>query len=336
MPIPEPKRGGSVMDLQPLVNIDNPDEFRLLVSALLSHLSPTGSYPVVIFASQQGTAKSTAEKMVRSIIDPGTPSLTSEPRSEHDLVIAASNSWVLAIDNLSEIKRWLSNALCRLATGGGFRTRQLYTNGDEVIFNVRRPVLLNGIGDVATRSDLLSRAIILRLPPIADNRRRTEEDLWSEFEKIHPDVLGALLDALVVVQRDIATVKEPNLTRMADFHRRSIAAASALGWTPDEFRSAYEDNRKAADQVALESSPIAEALIQFTNDKQHWQGTSGELLVALNNRVDLLDRPPGWPKNAEGISAALTRIIPNLKAEGVEVTKLPRTANSRGWNIRKV
>ncbi len=183
LPIPTPTRGGSVMALQPLVNIDNPDEFRLLVSVLLSHLSPTGPYPVVILEGPQGTAKSTTERMIRSIIDPGSPPLMGEPRSEQDLVIAARNSWVLALDNLSQIKQWLSNALCRLATGGGFRTRQLYTNDGEMIFDVRRPILLNGIGAVANQSDLLDRAILLAQPPIADNRRKTEEDIWREFDR---------------------------------------------------------------------------------------------------------------------------------------------------------
>ena len=211
-PIAEPRRGGSVMDLQPLVNIANPDEFRLLASGLLSGLSPTGPYPVVSFEGQQGSAKSSTEKMVRSIIDPSKVLLTSEPRSEHDLVIAASNSWVLAFDNLSNFKPWLSDALCRLATGGGFRTRELYSDADEVLFKVQRPALLNSIDNMVTRADLLDRAVILTLPPIADNRRRTEEAIWSEFDKVQPGVLGALLDALVVVQRDVQQVKEPKLT----------------------------------------------------------------------------------------------------------------------------
>ncbi len=336
LPIPTPTRGGSVMALQPLVNIDNPDEFRLLVSVLLSHLSPTASYPVVILEGPQGTAKSTTERMIRSIIDPSSPPLMGEPRSEQDLVIAARNSWVLALNNLSQIKQWLSNALCRLATGGGFRTRQLYTNDGEMIFDVRRPILLNGIGAVANQSDLLDRAILLAQPPIADNRRKTEEDIWREFDRVQPSVLGALLDVLVVVQREVAKIDETNLTRMADFHRRSIAAAKPIGWTPGDFRRAYNDNRKAADRNALEASPIAEVLIQFMNDKQHWEGTSAELLTKLNSLLDLTDRPPRWPRTAEGLSSELTRITPNLKAEGVEATKLPRTAKKRGWDIRKV
>ena len=273
--LPEPRRGGSISDLKPLVNIDDPDDFGLLASGLLSGLSPAGPYPVLIFESQHGTGKSTIEKLLRSIIDPSGAPLMSSPRNNHDLAIAASNSWVLALDNLSRLQPWLSDALCRLATGGGFRTRQLYSNDDEAIFNVQRPVLLNGIDDVAIRPDLLDRALLLALPPIADSRRKTEAVLWREFEKIRPEVLGALLDALVVVQRDVEKVSETNLPRMADFARRSMAAAEALGWTQAKFRSAYAGNRREVDALAIESSPVADALITFIKNKGEWRGTPG-------------------------------------------------------------
>lgn len=40
-------------------------------------------------------------------------------------MIAANNSWCLAYDDLSHVPPWLSDALCRLSTGGGFATREL-------------------------------------------------------------------------------------------------------------------------------------------------------------------------------------------------------------------
>jgi hypothetical protein len=49
----------------------------------------------------------------------------------------------VALDNLSDIKPWLSDCLCRLSTGGGFSTRTLFENDEETIFNATRPVILN-------------------------------------------------------------------------------------------------------------------------------------------------------------------------------------------------
>src|SRR4029450_158107 len=110
---------------------------------------------------------------------------------------SARTGWIVARDNLSSIEPWLSDCLCRLATGGGFSTRELYSDGDEVIFVAQRPVMLNGIDAVIGRADLLDRALIIDLPRIPDDKRRQRQELWSAFEAERPAMLGALLDAVV-------------------------------------------------------------------------------------------------------------------------------------------
>ena len=92
---------------------------------------------------------------------------------------------------------WLSDALCRLASGGSFAVRQLYTDEDEVLFQAARPLLFNGIEDVISRPDLADRGIFLTLAPIGEQQRRSETELWREFEIARPRILGALLDAAV-------------------------------------------------------------------------------------------------------------------------------------------
>jgi len=84
-----------------------------------------------------------------------------------------------------------SDALCRLATGGSFAVRRLYTDDEEVLFEASRPILLNGIEDGISRPDLGDRAIFLTLAPIAEMERRPEADLWREFETARPRILGA-------------------------------------------------------------------------------------------------------------------------------------------------
>jgi hypothetical protein len=61
------------------------------------------------------------------------------PREQRELMIAANNGHLLAFDNLSGLPAWLSDALCRLASGGSFAVRQLYTDDDEVLFKAARP-----------------------------------------------------------------------------------------------------------------------------------------------------------------------------------------------------
>ena len=75
---------------------------------------------------------------------------------------------MLAFDNFSGIKADLADSLCRLATGSEIGGRALYSNHETASFSARRPMILNGIPDLAARGDLADRALFC-----ASTRRRT-------------------------------------------------------------------------------------------------------------------------------------------------------------------
>jgi hypothetical protein len=166
------------------------------------------------------------------IIDPCTVPLRTMPRSERDLAISANNNWTLVFDNLSGMRAWLSDAICRLSTGGGFSTRQLYTNDEETLFNSMRPVILNGIDEMVTRHDLADRCLFLNFPPISDAQRLTEQEL------------------------DISETTLEEMPRMADFALWVQAAEPALPWEENGFLSAYNTNRKEVIDLALDADLV--------------------------------------------------------------------------------
>ena len=173
-PMPMPVRGGSVETLRSFLNVQSDADFVLVVAWALAVLRNRGPYPVIVLSGEQGSAKSTFSAILRALLDPNTAPLRALPREDRDLFIAASNGHVLAFDNVSGLPAWISDTLCRLATGGGFAVRQLYTDQDEVLFDAARPVILNGIEDIVTRPDLADRAVFLTLEPIPEERRRPE------------------------------------------------------------------------------------------------------------------------------------------------------------------
>ena len=168
-PLPIPVPGGSVEALKPFLNVKNDVDFVLVVAWALAVLRNRGPYPVIVLSGEQGSAKSTFSAILRALLDPNTAPLRALPREDRDLFIAASNGHVLAFDNVSGLPAWISDTLCRLATGGGFAVRQLYTDQDEVLFDAARPVILNGIEDIVTRPDLADRALFLTLEPSRRN-----------------------------------------------------------------------------------------------------------------------------------------------------------------------
>jgi hypothetical protein len=317
--LPEPARGGSVEELRPLINVSQA-EWPLLVGWLVQALNPCGPYPVLCLHGEQGSAKSTAARVLRCLIDPSSSPLRAEPRDERDLIITATNSWVVALDNLSHLPPWLSDALCRLATGGGFSTRELYTDSEEAIFEATRPVILTGIEDLAGRPDLLDRAIVLQLPVIDDRERLPERLLWERVEAVRPRVLGALLDAASAALRRLPGVRLERLPRLADLALWVAAAEPALGWAEGTFLDAYEDNRALASSASLDGSAVYPPLKALAEEHAGWRGTCQALLQELEARVgDQERKSKAWPKTARALGGLLRRLAPNLRKNGVGV-----------------
>ena len=225
--LPPPVAGGSLQALRPFLNVHSDSNFVLVVSWALAVLRDRGPYPVIVLSGEQGSAKSTFSAILRALLDPNTAPLRALPREDRDLFIAASNGHVLAFDNVSSLPTWISDTLCRLATGGGFTVRQLYSDQDEVLFDAARPVILNGIEDIVTRPDLADRAVFLTLEPIPGEGRRPEQELWAAFEAERPRILGVLLDAASKGLAMLPQTRLDKLPRMADFALWATACETA-------------------------------------------------------------------------------------------------------------
>ena len=176
-----------------VLNISSPNDVVMVVAWPLAALRSRGPYPLLAISGEQGSAKTMLSKMLKALIDPNAAPVRSLAREERELMIAANNSHLLAFDNIPSLPAWLSDALCRLATGGSLAVRRLYTDADEMLFQAARPIVLNGIEDAVIRPDLADRAIFLTLPPVGEGHRRSETELWREFELTRPRILGLFL-----------------------------------------------------------------------------------------------------------------------------------------------
>ena len=226
-----------------------------------------------------------------------------------------------------------SQLLCRIASGGGFGERALYTNGEEYTFFAQNPVLMNGIPSLLARGDLADRAIAITLPPIPDDRRKPEAEVWREFEAAQPGLLGMLLDGLACALRRLPGLHLERLPRMADFARLAVAMAPAFGWSEADMPGALEENRAASVVGVIESDGIAVAVQAITEERSRWLCTASELLSAINERTSLdRQRQRDWPKDATRLSQKLRRVAPALRRIGIEVV-LPASGGRAGRTI---
>jgi hypothetical protein len=279
--LPDPEGGGSIDDLRPFLNLREEGDFVMVVAWLLAALRPTGPYPLIALAGAPGAAKSTSAKILRGLVDPNASSLRSVPKDERDVFIAASNSAMLVLDNLSSIPAWLSDALCRVATGGGFSTRALHTDGDEMLFDVVRPVIITGVGDVIARADLADRALTVTLTSVTDEVRRTEGGFMPAFERARPRILGALFDAMVLGLAELPNVKLKRLPRMADFIVWTRACEGRF-WTPGTIQEVFNRNLTDAAEAVIESDAVALAVLAYLKaNPEPWEGPTSEAYARL-------------------------------------------------------
>lgn len=314
--LPTPTQG-DFKKLWRYVNVQ-PDDRVLFAAYLLATLRPRGPFPALLLSGEQGTSKSTLCKMAKAITDPSASPLRAPPKETRDLLVGALNSWLLCLDNLSYLPAQLSDALCRIATGGAISERTLYSNLDETLVEVHRPMIINGITELATRPDLAERGIHIELEPI--KHRRTEADLWREFNQDAPAIFAGLLAGLAMALRDVDTVKIGRLPRMADFALWAEAGLPALGFERGEFTEAYRKNQDSGLSLGLESNAVGRALATFMATKSTWTGTATDLLHNLAPHVDeIVLRTPAWPKSPRSLRANINRLGPALRAAGLQI-----------------
>ena len=272
-----------IEDLRGFLNVRSDDDFVLVVAYLVAALRDRGPYPVLAINGEQGTGKSVFSRIIRSLIDPSAAPIRAVPKDDRDLVLSASNSWMLAFDNLSSVPAWFADALCRLATGSGFATRMLHTDRSETIFDAARPIVLNGIPSLTDRADLADRAITIHLATIAEDARDPEEDLLAAFEAKRPLILGALFDAVSGALRNLDKVKVERAPRMADLAKWITAAEPSLGWEKGKFLNVYRENRREVIETSFEADAVAVAIKDYilAEHSEGWTGTATDLLAAL-------------------------------------------------------
>ncbi len=327
----EPMREGSFDDLRAFVNVEDED-WPLIAAFAVGCFLPEGEFPLFAGVGEQGSGKSFGASCLRQLIDPNQVPVRRFPKDHEHLMAALNSGYLLAFDNLSHLSPDMSDALCCICSGAGFAARTLFTTADETVVESRRPILLNGIGEIVTRPDLADRTLLVRYRRL-DGKGKEAKKLILEFEQARPRILGGLLDA---VSRALARCEdvEPAGIRLQDFGLWALAAAS----TEDEpvLRAALQSNRAELQGAAIEHDAFAQAVIVLVEEASELRLSAGALLERLNRQRGN-DRPPhDWPKNARAASSQLARIAPALRGLGFEVERLTRTGKSRDWLLRKM
>lgn len=311
---------GDLSLLHKHINVSD-DLFKLIIVAILNSFFDNTPHVIIIITGEAGSAKSTTEKLLKTTMDPSPVILQDQFHEIKDLIIAALHSHVIDINNVSNLNDKMQNQMCTILTGGTSTSRGLYSNHDQVTIRLHNPIIINGIGNVVTRDDLLERAILVELKKISSSNRKTEEQVISAFNKDLPLIMGGIFNTLSDILKIKQSFKKPRqLNRMADFHLLGLMAEKALAWEKGSFTKAYNENIALVQGDVIDNSPIATALIELKNSNDlPFKGRYIDLIDVLKlkgNRGEITPRK---------LTNELQRLTFSLrKLHGIRIKKIGR------------
>jgi len=335
-PLVEPIRGGDIDELYKFVPVETEEEKLLVTAWMIASLYPLVPNPILLFVGQQGSAKTTRSRRLRSLLDPSvTPVLGDMEMS--DLFLTFQHHAVPCFENVSRFSRREADMFCRAVTGNGVERRKLYTDSDQKLYSFRRPIIINGLDTPSIRPDFLDRCVIINCRRIQDFVPLQKLD--QDFESARPRILGAMLDLLVEALKLLGNTTPAKEFRMADFAHFGRAVAKALGKNAVDFDKAYRANIRQQDCEILEDSPMVRAVEKFAEkftSEKPWKGSAGELLELLRDRAHVLgdaNVKADLPKSPRWLSSRLSELAIALGTRSVVIERLPRTNSSRGWQV---
>lgn len=322
-PLPDPKPGGSLDVLDELVNLKNERDRRLFKAHLVTLPLEHVGRPIFNASGAMGSGKTTIGRLAKRTWDPTAPeTVRFDPR---DFLQKAMHAYIVMLDNQNTIPEWAADTLCRLVTGEADSKRKLYTDDEDVIIELRRVVILNGINIPTDRGDVLDRSLVVELERIPDGDRRTEEQLWELFAREHPGLLGALFDTLAGAIALKPSLKLSRRPRLADWGEYAAAVYEVLGWGAETFLKDWDDVVKVQNQGTLDGSPVAQAIIKLMGEHEECSLASSKMHAALKaiaeeQGVDVA-RDKAWPKSARWLWRRIKEVLPLLVAAGIEASR---------------
>ena len=329
LPMAMPAEGpGDYKRLCQYLNLD-PVAFLLYVAWVtytLAHPKESSSkYLILVFNGGQGVGKSVATRVTLRLIDPTRVGLQVMPRNVNDLAIAGQGAHVLAFDNVRGFSASMSDYLCVASTGGDVSKRQLYSDAEQHVLRLHFAVILNGIPSFVEQPDLAQRCLTLRLQPMPEAKRRSEADMWTNFESDLPVIQRGLFELVAQILAKLPEAKVTDPARMLDFSRWLAALELIEGVPPGPYQRQYVEALNEGQLDSLHENVLAAAMLnavdRLTEDgTEQWLDTPAELLTALELGVSPpTQRARDWPANPIALSKRLQVLQAAFMTQGIEI-----------------
>jgi hypothetical protein len=324
---------GDLFSLLNFINLPDCDSQLLYLICALQALIPDIPKAVLNITGGYGTVKSTGMGAIVEIFDrtsmkEGLPGgLLTMQDNIKELVQNLDHHWVCYFDNLSSLDDEQSDCLSRAVTGASMEKRMLYSDDEDVARRFRRCVGFNSIGMVISKTDLMSRSVVLETKPMLVSQRKTDREIQLEIYKVAGRIFG---DALTIVCKAKKMMDEgfsiKDKPRMADFATWGEALSQSMGFKPSAFLNAYYANAEHAMEVVLRTNVVGGLLLDYLEERfilvKDLDFTASELFTVLRQRADdaKYNMKKDFPENPSKLGIVIREIAPNLPGSGIRVT----------------
>jgi hypothetical protein len=213
--------------------------------------------------------------------------------------------------------------MCRAITGGTNIRRKLFKDDSVKMSKLWRCVILNGIGSIVKRPDLLDRSVLIELKRIPDHLRKTDDDIYGRFLELQPRIMGVCFSILAkaLSLKDGITV-DFELKRLADFTKTGFFIAEALHpGVGNEFLQAYTDNIREINTEIVETNTIIPPLLEVIKKNNFPK----EILVSDFHKIalDYIKKNSNafylkkFPQTPSLLSRDIKPLIVNIEKEGI-------------------
>lgn len=322
-------RDGTIVDYLSLIGMWNLTESGKILSMGLSFswFIPDIPHAIEIVTGGHGAGKTSYTETMRELFDPnGAPTQSLKP-DERDLSISALHQGMLAFDNVNGIMPdYISDFLCRLTTGQGFRARELYTNTGETILKLKKPIIINGINRPGYRPDFIDREVSIDLGVMPEGRRLTDAEIRIRAAQLIPRVRGFLLSLIpmaIKLYPQVESELRGKLSRMADFEIWAECGVRAMGFPPMSFVNAYNQAKYREVEDVARDTLLITAIQGLMAGRKLWEGTTSDLLSDLERFVTPAQlKSKGFPTDTRRLGRELRILEPTLNEIGIKIDEL--------------
>ena len=267
--------------IEEFFNVD--EDLKLLLAVYICvAFVPLIDHPILIVEGEKGSGKTTFLRHIGAILNPTKKGVLTLPTNKSDLVTTLNNNYFAPFDNVGKISDEFANVFCQASTGGTMTKRKLFTDNTEYPIDFKRLVALDGINMGIAQSDLLDRAIFIRLKRFEDDEYIPLQFVTKHFNQCLPFALGDIFRILSKALKILPSVNLKTCDRMGDFMLYGYAVAEAIkkGYG-QKFCDDYKMNRKLSDKAVIEDNPLLDALEFFADKHDYWRGKPSDLLKLL-------------------------------------------------------